>query len=118
MNDTAANTTKIRMIAKEVVGEQVRVCEERQGNLAEKLNALADTMKANATAISVLAQTVAVLANTVGPFSASLKATGARVDELEDDVIRLTRRPAFWAFIGSMLPVAAGVLWELIRTKP
>jgi uncharacterized protein Yka (UPF0111/DUF47 family) len=103
------------MIAQDVVEAQARVCEVRQDNFDEKLRAMAEATQANTKAIADLAKTVAVMASTIEPLPVTIKEREKEMDGLKERVNKLARRPAFWAAVGSALPVLAMVLWELVK---
>ena len=112
------STSEIQLIAQGAVAQQERVCQVKQGHFERILDTLAQTVQANSKAISDLAQTVAVFAKSVEPIKEGVEENEAEIKGLKDSVHKLTKRPAFWAAVGSALPVAIGVLYELIRTKP
>jgi uncharacterized protein YigA (DUF484 family) len=112
------STNEIQSIAQGVVALQERVCQVKSESIRETMSALTATAQANSKAITDLLQAVAVLAETIRPFSKAIEANEAEIKANAKEIVKLTRRPAFWAAVGSALPVLGGVLWELVRSKP
>jgi len=104
------STNDIRLIAQDVVAQQERVCQVKQGGFDKILNSLAETVQANSKAISDLTRTVAVLAKTVEPLPKAIEANETEIKANASEITRLNGRPAVWAALGAALPTLLGVL--------
>lgn len=112
------STSEIELIAQRTVEQQAKVCDVHRDSLNDKLHALSDLAQANMKAIAEVTKALAVMAETIRPLPVSVKENDQRMDGIEDDLAKLKWRPAFLALLGSALPVAAGILWELAHKSP
>ena len=99
MNTAASDTTRFRIIAREVVADQERVCAVQMKNIEDKLDGVIED--------------VATVKKDVGLIKTAFIKD---INQIKTEVAVLKSRPAIWAAIGAATPVILGfLLWWLSK---
>ena len=71
------STTEMRMVAQEVMGPQIKICEARRDRIDDKQVMLVAATAANARAVAALSEAVAALTVTVTQLASTVAAQAA-----------------------------------------
>jgi len=85
LNNDPKSTTEMRIIAQDVMGPQIRVCEVQRDRINDRQAMLVEATTANARAVAALSEAVAALTVTVTQL-ASTVATQAATDATQAEI--------------------------------
>ena len=112
------DTTKMRLVAQDVMGPQIRVCEVQRDRINDRQASLASATAANARAVAALSEAVAALTVTVTQLAstvasqAATDATQAAVNAKQE--MRLgkleTQQAVFAVKMGALVVAGSGAI--------
>ena len=106
------DTTKMRLVAQDVIRTQAELCASKRENLIDKMITLTATVTANASAITALTASVTALLAVMSHVDSNTD----EIDTLKENVTRLKSRPALWNAVALAIPALIGVLlWWFSR---
>ena len=112
------DTTKMRLVAQDVMGPQIRVCEVQRDRINDRQAMLVEATAANARAVAALSEAVAALTVTVTQLASTVAAqastdtTQAEINATQERRLGKleTQQAVFAVKIGALAVVGSGAI--------